>query len=60
MPLIHLYRPRSYFSTILPRKVRDSLGEAFDAIAQMADADIARLTQPASKRPLPPVLVIQL
>ena len=58
--MIHLYRTRSYFSSILPLKVRDSLGEAFDAIAQMADADIARLTQPASKRPFPPVVVIQL
>ena len=58
--MIHLYRTRGYFSSVLPRKVRNSLGEALDAIAQMADADIARLTQPASKRPLPPVLVIQL
>ena len=51
---------RGYFSSILPRKVRDSLGEAFDAIAQMANSHVAAFAQPASKRPLPPVLVIQL
>ena len=28
------------FSTSLPRKVSDSLGEAFDAIAQQAETDI--------------------
>ena len=58
--MIHLYQTRGYFSSILPRKVRDSLGEAFDAIAQMANPHVAAFAKPAAKRPPFPMLVVQL
>ena len=50
----------SYFSSILPREVSDSLGETFDAIAQMANSHVAAFAQPAAKLARPAVVVIQL
>ena len=60
MPGIHLYRPRSFISSSLPRKVSDRMRNPFGAITQMAHPHVTGLAQPAAKLSSGTVCVVQL
>ena len=58
---VSIYEAREHiFRSSAATQIRHSLGKASGAIPQVADADIARLTQPASERPRTPMLMVQL